>query len=126
MPTFEPVLMPLMMRSGFCGREFEDAELGAIGRAAFDFPTEELAVAMFLVDDERMQVGDRVAHAALLDRRRDDGHVAPPGQHIGHGLQARRVDAVVVHQQNLNHRSLRMRKESHERFAAERSAARRG
>ena len=100
-PRFSPPLMPLTTRSG-ARAELGQRQLHAIGRAAFDGPTAPpLAVEHFL-GHQRAQERDRVPHAALLDRRRDDAHIAQPPQRTLHRRQTRRIDAVVVGKQNLH------------------------
>ena len=101
MPRFSPPLMPLTTRSGLRA-ELGERQLHAIGRAAFHGPAAPpLAVEHFL-RHERAEERDRVPYAALLDRRRDDAHVAQPLQRTLHRRQAGRVNAVVVRQQYLH------------------------
>ena len=89
--------MPLTSRSGL-GQNSDERKLHAIGRAAFDGPAATpLAVENFL-RHERAEKRDRVPDPALLDRRRDDAHVAQPLERALHRRQARRVNAVVVGQ----------------------------
>ena len=93
--------MPLTIRSGVAAK-LGQRQLHAIGRAALDGPpAPPLAVEDFL-GHQRAEKRDRMPDAALLDRRRDDGHFAQPLQCPFHRRQAGGVDAVVVRKQNLH------------------------
>ena len=102
MPTLAPELIPLTIRSGLPSAELEDAELHAVGRAAVDGPSEVRAIRLEdFFDQDRMQVGDPVADAALLDERSDDLHVAEFQELLLQCPQAGGVNAVIVGEKNL-------------------------
>ena len=71
-PAFSPLLMPLTTRSGRRGQIFANAEFHAIGRASLDRPTPPLPTVEQFLDDQRAEIGDRVADAALLGGRGDN------------------------------------------------------
>ena len=99
-PAFNPLLMPLTTRSGRRGQIFAKPELHAIGRASFDRPTPPLPRVEQFLDDQRAEIGDRMADAALFGGRGDDVHLAQAFQLPLQGRQSRRVDSIVVGQQN--------------------------
>ena len=84
--------------------ELEDADLDAIGGASLDGPTPAAFafgpafVAEDLLDDQRRQIGDRVAHAALFGGRGHDHHVAQGAHFPFESRQAGGVNSIVVRQ----------------------------
>ena len=86
---------------GLARAKLMDADFHAVGRTAFDRPAQPLvavwAILMKdLLDDQGRQIGDRMAHAALLGCRGYYHHFAQMAHFPGHGRQARCVNAVVV------------------------------
>ena len=101
MPTFSPPLMPLTSKSGF-GQNSRQRQLHAIGRAALDRPAAPPLAVEHFFRHQRAEKRDRVPYPALLDRRRNDAHVAQPLERTLHRRQAGRVDAVVVGEKDLH------------------------
>ncbi len=101
MPALLPGVQPADDHVGRVGEQFQQRELHAVRRPAFDRPADErLAVVLeHLADEQRVQQRDRVARGALLGRRGDDEHRAELLKFGAQCPQTRGVDAVVVGEQ---------------------------
>src|SRR6185436_850523 len=76
--------------------QLQHGDLDAIGRTAADRPAEQAAVTMDLLHDDRLEVRDRVADAALFDHGGDDVDATQSNQLAAERLQPGRIDTIIV------------------------------